>query len=100
MEESSGGGRKSNTVLSISFYLYTLFTLFLYLFLLLQYHYIYIYIYVCVWKMEINPTVCKYKNMKKQNIQRRYLFIYDDMRYIHMPMFNGLVFVKLSSGQY
>ena len=29
-----------------------------------------------LWKMEMCPTVCKYENMKKQDIQMMYLFIH------------------------
>ena len=37
--------------------------------------------------MKINPLVCKYRNMKKQNISRMYLFIY-----ANMPMFKHFYF--------
>ena len=41
--------------------------------------------------MGINPMVCKYKNMKKQNIHSMYLFIYN------RPMFYVSVFCSMHS---
>ena len=38
---------------------------------------IYIYIYIYERKMKINSIVWKYKDMKKQDIQKMYLFIYE-----------------------
>ena len=47
-----------------------------------EYFIFYIFSYLYQRKMEINWTKCKYKNLKKQNIQQMYLLIYDNI-----PMF-------------